>query len=161
MDVTSFFDYPDPERAGASQDLLFLADLSDQDWDRLLAYTETRRFATGEVVMDLGEVERALYIITEGSLEVLIPEGRDQRLRRLAVREAGTVIGEVAFLDAQPRSAQLRAISDGELVRLSFEAFESLAVREPDIGRAILFDLGRILAVRLREATSAVSAWVR
>jgi CRP-like cAMP-binding protein len=67
------------------------------------------------------------------------------------------VVGEVAFLDGAPRSAELVAETEGELRRLSLESFESLAARHPELGRAILFDLGRITATRLRWLTDRVA----
>jgi CRP-like cAMP-binding protein len=74
----------------------------------------------------------------------------------LAAIEPGTVIGEVAFFDGRPRSAGVRAVTECELFRLSFEAFEVLAAREPALGRAVLLDLGRILAARLRQTNAAI-----
>ena len=41
-----------------------------------------------------------------------------------------------------------------ELYRLDFDAFESLAAQLPRLGRAILLDMGRVLALRLRIAAS-------
>ena len=63
------------------------------------------------------------------------------------------MFGELAFLDGLPRSATVRAVEDGEALRLSFEAFETLAARHAELGRAILLDLGRIAALRLRRLT--------
>jgi hypothetical protein len=40
-----------------------------------------------------------------------------------------------------------------DLFVLSQEAFEVLAAREPALARAMLLDLGRLLALRLRRAT--------
>jgi hypothetical protein len=37
---------------------------------------------------------------------------------------------------------------------LSSDAFEVLAARHPDLGRQILLELGRVLALRLRHAES-------
>jgi len=89
---------------------------------------------------------------------VLIPYRGNQSLRRLTTVDAGSVIGEQAFLDGRPRSATIRAVTDCELLRLSFEAFEVLAAREPDLARSILFDLGRILSIRLRRTSALISA---
>ena len=59
-----------------------------------------------------------------------------------------------------PRSTTLRAVSDGELRRLSLESFDVLAAREPELGRAILLDVARILARRLRATTTVIADWV-
>jgi CRP-like cAMP-binding protein len=91
-----------------------------------------------------GERDRAVYIVLSGRLEALVDPP--------APIDAGTVFGEIAFLDGLPRSSTVRAVEDGEALRLSYAAFEVLAARHPELGRAILLDLGRIVASRLRHA---------
>jgi CRP-like cAMP-binding protein len=51
------------------------------------------------------------------------------------------------------------ATTDAEVLRLSHEAFLSLAARRPELGRALLLDLGRILVTRLRAAGAKTSGW--
>src|SRR5262245_25404552 len=125
MGPSSFFPYPGASPASAAE-LLFLPGRSDEDWAKILAHTETRRFTRGQVVMQAGEADRALLIVAEGYLEVLIPRRGGGALRRIATVEPGSIIGEVAFLDAGPRSATVRALTDGATLRLSFAAFEQL-----------------------------------
>jgi CRP-like cAMP-binding protein len=149
--MSAFFDYPDghAERDPDSE-LVFLPELSPAEWDRLIEVMERRRFAAGAVVVARGEADRSLYLVASGSVEVLVPHGR--RERPVRVQGPGTVLGEVAFLDGKPRSATVRAIAGCEVLRLSIEAFEVLAGRHPDLGRKLLFDVGRIVALRLRQA---------
>ena len=92
-------------------------------------------------------------------LEVLIPRGASGKLRSTQVREAGAVIGEQAFLDGKPRSATLRAITDGEMLSVSLEAFQILAAHEPEL--AMLLDLARTLSVKLRQANTFISNWIK
>jgi CRP/FNR family transcriptional regulator, cyclic AMP receptor protein len=92
-----------------------------------------------------GDDDRALYLVLSGRLQALV-EGA-------TAIEPGSVFGELAFLDGLPRSATVRAVEDGEALRLSFDTFETLAARHPELGRAILLDLGRIAALRLRRLT--------
>ncbi|MGI8550750.1 MAG: Crp/Fnr family transcriptional regulator [Dehalococcoidia bacterium] len=150
MDVSGFFSYPNLSDADASEDLILLPDLDDHDWGKILAHTVRVRFRAREIVIQHGEAERALYIVAAGSLSVLLPESESHRQKDLAVIESGSVLGEVSFFDGAPRSASVRALTDGELIRLSFESFEVLAAREPALARSLIFDLGRILANRLR-----------
>ena len=151
--VSSFFSYP--TLAGESADeFVFLRDRSEDDWERLLAHTEAVRFAAGDVLIRAGERERSLYVLASGRLELLLP-GESGEIR-IGTIEPRTVVGEMAFLDGRPRSATLHALTDGELYELRFDAFETLAARYPELGRAILLDLGRILAGRLRLANEAL-----
>jgi CRP/FNR family cyclic AMP-dependent transcriptional regulator len=135
--------------------LVFLADWDDHDWDKLLAHTEIRRFRAGEMVIRAGESDRTLYIVAEGRLEVLLG---DAGVRRIAIIETGSVVGEQVFLDGQPRSASVRALTDVKILRLSVEAFEVFAAHEPQLGLAFLFDLARILSLRLRQTTALITA---
>ena len=149
--MSTFFDYPDRHAArGSDSELVFLAGLSPAEWDRLIELMERRRFAAGDVVMTRGESDRSLYIIASGSVEVLVLDGR--RERPVRVQGPGTVLGEVAFFDGKPRSATVRALAASEVLRLSAEAFEVLAARHPELGRKFVLDLGRMLALRLRQA---------
>ena len=153
MNVSSFFDYPNRAGNDYAADLVFLPNHSDAAWRTLLSYTDTVRFRAGESALHLGEIDRALYIVTAGHLEVLVPHGL-QGMRVFAVVEPGAVVGEQSFFDGEPRSAMVRAVSDGEMLRLSFDRFETLAAREPRLARDLLLDLGRILAIRLRLTTA-------
>ena len=60
-------------------------------------------------------------------------------------------------MDAKPRSTTLIALDECEALRLTVDAFDVLAAHDPGLGRAILFDLGRILALRLRLATELLA----
>jgi CRP/FNR family transcriptional regulator, cyclic AMP receptor protein len=145
--VSSYFDYPTEEPAESS--LTFLADRGEEDWAVVLAHTETRRFTAGEVVIRAGDDDRALYLLTSGRLSV----ASGAAFRTI---DAPSVVGEVAFLDGGPRSLTLVATSDGELRRLGLESFETLAGRHPELARAMLFDLGRIVSLRLRFLTELI-----
>ena len=69
---------------------------------------------------------------------------------------AGSVIGEQSFFDSEPRSANVWAVTDGELLCLTQERFHELAKAEPVLTRDLLFALGRILSLRLRNTSMRV-----
>jgi CRP/FNR family cyclic AMP-dependent transcriptional regulator len=144
MDTSSFFTYPTLAADEPAPEAGLLATRNEEDWDVLLAYTDTRRLRPGDWLIREGEHDRALYLLSYGRLEAIVP-GRGTR-----VIEAPATVGELAFLDGRPRTAGLRALTHGEAQRLSYEAFEALSAREPRLGRDLLLDLGRIVATRLR-----------
>ncbi len=140
IDASGFFRYPtEPDLPAITAG--FLTGKTQEEWATFLAYTETRRFRKGERPLEQGAADRALYLLVDGRLEG--PGG---------VIEPVTTIGEGSFFDGSPRRAAIRALTDGELVRLGWDAFEALAAREPILARDVLVDLGRILAARLRGA---------
>jgi CRP/FNR family transcriptional regulator, cyclic AMP receptor protein len=151
--AAGFFDYASVEVREQSDELQFLAGRSEAEWAKVLDCTETRRFSRGETIISIGEVDQTLYLLTEGTIGVRLGES----LATFKTIEAPSVLGEVAFLDGEPRSATLFAITDGELERLRMESFEVLSAREPELGRAILLDLARIVTQRLRLASDVIA----
>src|SRR5262245_53635698 len=149
MDTTGFFDYPSEPHAPPTEHGWpgFLHGRED-DWATLLDHSETRLFGPGETVLAAGEHDRALYLLVDGWLKA--PSG---------VIHPITTLGEGAFLDGSPRAVTVIAMSDGEMLRLSFDGFEALAARNPSLGRDILLDLGRILSARLRQHGEDTPGW--
>jgi CRP/FNR family transcriptional regulator, cyclic AMP receptor protein len=148
VDYSPFFDYPTSEGEARSDGFVLLAEFTSDEWAKLLAFTETLRFEPGHELIRAGEGERALYLITGGTLELILPGG--DGASRLRTIEAPSVIGEMAFFDGRPRSMTVRAHTGGEARRLSRQAFEAFAIREPALSRALLLDLARMLSLRLR-----------
>ena len=159
MDLSSFFDYPDVKVHEAADEVAFLRDRSERDWEKLLSHTDARPFSAGDIVIHAGDMDRALFIVTSGLLSMVLPE-RDGSGTDFKTIEAPTVLGELCFVAGGPRSTTIRAVTDGEMRRLSYESFEVLAAREPELSRAILLDISRILAQRLRTATDFIADWI-
>ena len=152
MDTSVFFNYP-TLRAGADQtapDPGFLPHATVEEWDAVLAATETLRFHPGDVVLRAGERDRALYLLLDGRLE---GEGGGAE-----VAAPGT-LGVAAFLDGLPRAVTMVARTHGEVARLSWDAYEVLAARDPRLGRMVLADAGRLMAARVRAAATALPGW--
>ena len=154
MDTSVFFQYPTlgggspaPEPA---PDPGFLPHATVEEWDAVLAATETLRFHPGDTVLRAGERDRALYLLLDGRLEV---EGAGSEV------VAPATVGAAGFLDGLPRAVTLLARSHGELARLSWDAYEALAARDPRLGRTVLCDVGRGLAARLRAAGLTLPGW--
>lgn len=159
MASSSFFPYPDPSGEEPPDELLFMPGRTDAQWATFLSFVERRPFRAGETVMHRGDVDRALYVVAEGTLEARVIEGRAGKGLALPV-PAGSLIGEIGFFDGKARTATVTAVTDGEMLRLDHDAFESLAAREPELARAILFDLGRILAIRMRQTDEFIRGWI-
>ncbi len=159
--LRSFFDYPNQAEVSPVEELVLLPNWPEDKWSTLVKHGELISFKTGEDVIKHGDADRSFFIIIEGSLEVLIPRGKSGQLKRTQTREAGAVIGEQAFIDGKPRSATIRALTDGKLLRVSVESFEVLSAYQPDLARDILFDLARILSIKLRHANQFISNWIK
>ena len=102
-----------------------------------------KRFAPGTVLLSEGETSGRLYVLAEGSVEVL--RGDTQVA---VIGEAGSVFGEMSVLLKRPHTATVRAASPvGVFV---FEDAESFLKSNPEIA----FLVGKLLAARLNAATT-------
>ncbi|HET6549153.1 MAG TPA: cyclic nucleotide-binding domain-containing protein [Solirubrobacter sp.] len=136
-----------------SADLLFMPQATAADWATVFAHAEVRRVGAGLALLQAGEDDRALYLLTEGTVGVRLP--RDEGAFKTI--DAPSVLGELAFFAGRPRSATLDAVTDVEVVRLDVTSFDRLAEDAPDLAMAMIVDLARILALRLRLASAVIA----
>jgi len=153
LSASDFFQYDDLH--AVQRDEPFLASCTDEDWRSIAARSERRRFRRGDCIIAAGDVDAALFVVLEGEVTTSIGTGRATKV--LSVSPAGSVVGELGFLDGLPRSADVTASIDGELLRLGRAEFDVLAAAEPALGRLILTDLGRVVALRVRRLTNRLA----
>ena len=136
-----------------SADLLFMPEATAADWATVFSHAEVRHIGAGLALLQAGEEDRALYLLTEGTVGVRLP--RDEGTFKTI--DAPSVLGELAFFDGRPRSATLDAVTDVEVVRLDVPGFDRLAEAAPDLAMAMIVELARILALRLRLASAVIA----
>jgi CRP-like cAMP-binding protein len=147
--VSDFFSYGGkPEAAGERGEapLAILADLSGDEWEKLIGFAARRSYPAGAVVVHAGAAARALCFIASGEVEIRGPGPvRD-------VRGEGEVFGLLSFLDgaASEITATVTPAAAAELLLLTPEALQQLAAWQPRIALALLRDLGAHVATRLR-----------
>ena len=101
------------------------------------------RFAPGEVVFSEGEVADDLYYIVSGEWDLFV-KGK----RILTAVPSDVYLGEMSFVLGSRRGATVVARREGELVRISRDAFARAVKRYPSYA---IF-LCKLLAQRLRDA---------
>jgi tRNA-dependent cyclodipeptide synthase len=140
----------------APGDASFLGEASDAEWNQLFKFTKIKRFAPREEVVGAEKDGRHLFILIDGRAEVNVkrPDGTRQQV---AVIEPGTVFGEQAFLDAQPRSATVTALSECDTRTLSWRDFQTLREKHPGLACDMLLDIGRVLSLRSRKQLRELS----
>ena len=123
-----------------------LVDLDPTAQTLLRGCFERRDYAAGEHVLKVGEKTRDLHVIASGRADVLIQGGTI----RLAGVNAGAILGEMGFLDASPRAADVVAVEPLVSLTLSRESFDTLSQQHPEVAQQILQILCKELASRLR-----------
>lgn len=109
------------------------------------------RVTRGQTLLARGERSSRVFIVTEGTLHVVLysPAGRQVSLREL--RE-GDMFGELAAIDGEDRCANILAISDARLT--AFERSEFLEAIHSS-SQAVDWVLGQ-LAVQVRNLTERI-----
>jgi predicted RND superfamily exporter protein len=107
----------------------------------------------GEKLFRSGEQGNDMYVVIDGELRASVTQdGRHVALRNLG---RGDVIGEVGLFRGA-RTADVIAVSDARLLRLTRESLTRLERRHPRIGARIYANLGEVLAERLASVTTRV-----
>jgi CRP/FNR family cyclic AMP-dependent transcriptional regulator len=101
-------------------------------------------FAAGQTIFKEGDAGDAMYVVIEGHVDLLV--------REKLVEELGTggVLGEMALIDAAPRSATAVAKSDCRLAPIHEKRFQFLVQQTPNFALQIM----RVIADRLRRMDS-------
>jgi hypothetical protein len=133
-----------------------IGSLSGEAARALIGVMDRRTWAAGDALVRRGEPADSLLVITGGRLSVRIPIGHDES-RRLATLEAGMLVGELAFMGGEQRTADVYADTPVEAWVLRTDAFASLAARDPAATSAFLAVLLRIVAGIARRLTDEVA----
>jgi len=109
-----------------------------------------RDFRAGAVVFEEGDPGSRMYVIQSGEVRIVKRVGaREITLARLGPGEA---FGEMALLEAQPRSATAIVESPARILEIDEGAFGDLVRRNGEIALRLL----RRLSARLREANRQI-----
>ena len=146
MDISKFVS--SSSHGSSGQEPRFLEGLPPDDFEKIVSGGEVQRLDAREILISEGGGDRSLYLLMDGEMDVLVPQ--ENGWLRVAVLGAGSVIGEMAFLDNLPRSARVVARAPSTALRMTRESFQEFAVREPVLSLVFLWELSRIVSLRLR-----------
>ncbi len=141
-----------PQTTGASDSGLgspFLRMLATAGRDLLSQLMTEEQYSRGEIVFKEGDLGDAMYIIWSGRAAVVKDDFQSPTI--LGYRGVGEIIGEMALLEDQPRSASIVALESLRALKIRREDFEKLLASNPTMGLSIL----GTLSARLRAADNA------
>ena len=102
--------------------------------------TDTTNLAPGEVLFSEGETGNCMYVLLEGSVDVIVGGKAVEHSTR------GAIIGELALIDQSPRTATVVAKDAAKLARVDEKRFNFLVGQNPFFATHVM----KVLADRLR-----------
>lgn len=133
------------EKRGLLRGVSIFRSLDDALLDSLVGVTTTKKLRDGQVLFRKGDSGRQLYGVIEGRLKIYA-SGADGKEVVFGLSDPGEVIGEIALLDSNPRSATVVAVAASELLVLDRRDFLPFLERQPRVA----VELAEVLATRLR-----------
>ncbi len=111
------------------------APLSAEETARLAKNSIRRVFAPGETVIRAGDEGSSMFVVHEGRVKVQINDNGTPRT--VTVLNEGDFFGEMALFTGEPRTANVVAAEETEVLEIGFQAMKHLFDTNPDLVEAL------------------------
>lgn len=112
---------------------------------------QIKRFGSGEAIIRRGEMGSEMYVVIQGNAEVWGGSGAERR--KLIELKRGDVVGEMALVRHNERSADVIAVGAVEVLAVDERFLSRIQSRYPRIASKVFLNLTRILSDRLERTT--------
>jgi len=127
---------------------------SDEELSRILDIIKTESFPEGTIILEEGNIGRALYIIKEGSVKVQKRHGKRSKI--IAKLDQGSYFGEMSLIDENPISATVVATSPTTCLIIKKEDLNVL-LNDLQFANRLLWGFIKTLNGRLRKTSTTLS----
>ncbi|MEW6218631.1 MAG: cyclic nucleotide-binding domain-containing protein [Thermodesulfobacteriota bacterium] len=131
--------------------------LSPEEAVALCAFLDYRQYPAGSIVIREHDPGDFMAFLVRGRLEARKETSFPGKFMTVAVFDPGTMVGEMAVIHEQQRSATVVARDDAVCLVLGREAMDELLVLHPALGIKILKRMLYVLSLRLKEADERLS----
>lgn len=107
------------------------APLNEDELSRLATSSEQRIFAPGETVIKIGDKGSSMFVINRGRVRVQITD--NGKARTVATLNEGDHFGEMALFTGEPRTANVVAAEETEVLEIGHSAMKQLFDTNPDL----------------------------
>lgn len=102
-------------------------------------------YAAGERIIETGKLEQRMFIILEGSVEIVLTDGQESIV--VANLNKGDFFGEISLFNNTPRSANVRAVEAVQLAYIdNLQQLKAFLVRNPNFASKMVHVLAKRLA---------------
>jgi len=129
----------------------FLATFDDAQRHAFLDAADVMILDRGDYLLRRGEPGGDVFMLKTGTLEVVDTRSTPEVI--LAALGEGTMVGEMAFVDSSPRSADVRAATGAEVLRWCRDDLRILLKRVPELAASFYEGVARTASSRIRTMT--------
>ncbi|MEE9334552.1 MAG: Crp/Fnr family transcriptional regulator [Granulosicoccaceae bacterium] len=122
--------------------------LTDDQLSELASQSREVQFRKNAILMTEGDAGESMYVIASGLVKVFVSDDDGKELV-LYEQGEGSVIGDIALLDDEPRSASVATLENTSAIMISKTDFIRTMQSSPEMALGII----RSLTQRLRHAT--------
>jgi CRP/FNR family transcriptional regulator, cyclic AMP receptor protein len=124
--------------------------LTDIELTEICKLCNSRQLKVGEDLVTEGDIGEEFFLITQGSVEVVVGTTRPSPRTVIHMGE-GQLIGEMALIDQGRRSATVRAIQEPTRVQIiQNDDFQDLCERNTRVGYVVMRNMAADLSFKLR-----------
>lgn len=136
-------------------ELELFRDFSFHELEIIGSYLMLMEVPEGKIIFHEGDAGNYMLILVDGSISIF--KGGENGRQLLSIEMRGRIVGEMAMLDQERRSATCVASTDCELLTLSNDNLKMLAAERPGIAYRLMFCLARLLSRRLRRTSGMMA----
>lgn len=111
----------------------------------------------GDVLTRMGEESTEVFFLESCTASAYIVDSHNIE-RRVSGAGRGAIYGEIGFFLSIPRTALVKADSDGEVYSLSSSSLSAMEKEEPELASAITLYLAQVVTERLVNTTQSLRA---
>jgi CRP-like cAMP-binding protein len=132
------------------KDSVLFREFNTEEMDEFIELCDPVSARAGEVIVRQDDLGDCMYVVVTGSAKVIHHKaGHDIDLATL---KEGDFFGEIALVDEGPRSADVIAVADCTLLKITQAVISAVAGVYPTAAFKFLIAIGRIMVDRLRQS---------
>ncbi|MEA2553501.1 MAG: family transcriptional regulator, cyclic receptor protein [Fimbriimonadaceae bacterium] len=119
----------------------------------IAALASIRTYKGGDILVRQFERNSDLIIILEGTARIRSLDGDT-----IAEFGPGSIVGEIALIDDQPRSATVAAMHNVKAAIIPSKALHDYMDMDPSVGKIVMTNIARVLCRRMRSMNAQTSS---
>ena len=120
-----------------------LLPLSEAAHEAIADGAEVHVYSKGETIIRHGTAGESMFVIDSGRVSVRVPDDSSPELHEVAQLGEGDVVGEMALLTGETRSADVVALTDVVAIEIGKNALQPLVIGTPSLADVLSEQIAR------------------